>query len=85
MVQRGEDLRFALEPREAIGIGGEDVGRTFSATSRFSFVSRARYTSPMPPAPSGERISYGPRRVPAVRAKQLLDYTGGRAAPTEYS
>ena len=23
MVQRGEDLRFALEPREALGIGGE--------------------------------------------------------------
>ncbi len=28
-------------------------GSTFSATSRSSFVSRARYTSPMPPAPSG--------------------------------
>ena len=28
-------------------------------------VSRARYTSPMPPAPSGSWISYGPGRVPA--------------------
>ena len=26
-------------------------GRTFSATSRFNFVSRERYTSPIPPAP----------------------------------
>jgi len=27
-------------------------------------VSRARYTSPAPPTPSGESISYGPSRVP---------------------
>ena len=32
-------------------------GRILTATSRSSFVSRARYTSPIPPAPSGERIS----------------------------
>ena len=34
-----------------------DCGSTLTATSRSSFVSRARYTSPIPPAPSGERIS----------------------------
>jgi hypothetical protein len=27
------------------------------ATSRFNFVSRARYTSPIPPAPMGATIS----------------------------
>ncbi len=54
MIQRGERLRFALEPCEPVGVAGEDSGRTFSATSRFSFSSRARYTSPMPPAPSAE-------------------------------
>jgi hypothetical protein len=43
-------------------------GRTLMATSRPSLVSRARYTSPMPPAPSGARISYGPSLVPAVSA-----------------
>ena len=32
-------------------------GRIFNATSRFSLVSRARYTSPMPPAPRADRIS----------------------------
>src|SRR6476659_2246863 len=37
-------------------------GRTFTATSRPRRESRARYTSPIPPAPSGERISYGPIR-----------------------
>jgi len=30
---------------------------TFSATSRPSFESAARYTSPIPPVPSGDRIS----------------------------
>ena len=42
------------------------------ATSRSSRVSRARYTSPIPPAPRAERISNGPRRVPEVRATGAL-------------
>jgi len=37
------------------------------AMSRLSFVSRARYTSPMPPAPNGDRISYAPRRAPGAK------------------
>ena len=32
-------------------------GSTLIATSRARRVSRARYTSPIPPAPSGARIS----------------------------
>jgi len=35
----------------------------FKATIRPSRVSRALYTSPMPPVPRGARISYGPKRV----------------------
>ena len=42
-------------------ISGES---TLTATSRPSRSSFARYTSPIPPAPRGDRISYGPRRVP---------------------
>jgi len=38
-------------------------GRTFSATSRLSLLSRARYTSPIPPEPIADRTSYGPMRV----------------------
>src|ERR1700693_3485401 len=41
-------------------------GRTLTATVLSSRVSRARYTSPMPPAPIAERISYGPSLEPAV-------------------
>src|SRR5688500_197302 len=40
------------------------AGSTLIATSRPRRASRARYTSPMPPAPSGPRISYAARRVP---------------------
>src|SRR5579864_1424350 len=39
-------------------------GRILMATLRSSRVSRARYTSPIPPAPSGAPISYGPSFVP---------------------
>src|SRR5438477_5349356 len=44
----------------------KDAGRTLIATSRFRRGSRARYTSPIPPAPRGDRTSYGPRRLPAA-------------------
>src|SRR5450631_1420308 len=46
----------------------ERFSNTFTATSRFRFASRARYTSPMPPAPIRETISKVPRRVPVARA-----------------
>ena len=42
-----------------------------SATSRLSFVSRARNTCPIPPSPIGAVISYTPRRAPGARAKLL--------------
>src|SRR5688572_30355666 len=38
------------------------------ATSRFKRVSRARYTSPIPPAPSGATISYEPSLDPGESA-----------------
>src|SRR5215510_8819278 len=41
-----------------------DVGRTLMATSRPSFVSRARHTCPMPPSPRTDTISYDPTREP---------------------
>ena len=41
MIEDGEQLRFATEPREAVGIVGNGGSRTLIATRRFSFVSRA--------------------------------------------
>src|SRR5437660_915800 len=40
------------------------VFKTFIATSRSSRVSRAFHTSPMPPSPIAETISYGPSFAP---------------------
>src|SRR5215469_10254190 len=73
-----------MPPRPAIparsGAGGrslsraKDCGRIFSATSRPRRVSRARYTSPIPPAPSGPTTSYGPSLVPGTSAMIGRDY-----------
>jgi hypothetical protein len=41
MIEGREHLRLALETGETIGVGREKGGRTFAATSRCSFVSRA--------------------------------------------
>ena len=71
MIQRREDFGFALEARDAVGVSAKTSRRTLMATSRPSRVSRARYTSPIPPAPS-PRISYAPSRVPAAMGKRGL-------------
>ena len=81
MVQRGQHLRFALEARQRDPDRARTTsGSTLIATSRPSFVSRARYTSPMPPAPSADRTSYGPSRCQwkdSYRAK-AAHYKGWR-------
>jgi hypothetical protein len=41
----------------AVGSVAKLSGSTLIATSRFKRVSRARYTSPIPPSPSLARIS----------------------------
>ena len=61
-------------------------GRILMATSRSSRASRARYTSPIPPAPMAERISYGPRCVPGAMATVCeADYTGRTPIRRDYS
>jgi hypothetical protein len=51
VVERGERPRLALESLSPIRVAGKGVGQVFSATSRWSFVSRARNTCPIPPWP----------------------------------
>src|SRR5215472_2895667 len=50
-------------------------GSTLIATSRFRLLSLARYTSPIPPAPSGATISYESSRVPTASDIGGADYT----------
>ena len=54
MIQRGEDLRFALEPREALGVSRKRSGSTLMATSRFSVVSARARPRPCRPRRSGQ-------------------------------
>ena len=65
----------------ALGSPATSPGSTFSATARSRRVSRALYTSPMPPDPRGARISYGPRRAPRMRAKLCGLYARRRILP----
>src|SRR5580692_11126010 len=60
------------------------AGRILIATVRSRRVSRARYTSPIPPAPKGETISYGPSFVPQVKAIRARHYSPeeARSDPT---
>ena len=60
-------------------------GRTLIATVRSSRVSRALYTSPMPPAPSSDRISYAPRRTPADKDIRSRLYGETGANPPEFA
>src|SRR3954468_20038198 len=63
-----EEIARASRSKRALRSGSEErcEERTLIATVRSSRVSRARYTSPIPPAPSGATISYGPSFVPDV-------------------
>ena len=42
MIERRQELRLALKPRQPIGVLRESFGQHLTATSRFSRVSRAR-------------------------------------------
>ena len=57
MIQRGGSARLPFESRNSDGSWPNPSGRTLIATSRPSFLSLARYTSPMPPFPRTERTS----------------------------
>ena len=57
MIQRRDGPRFAVEALLGLRVFDRWEGRILIATVRSRRVSRARYTSPMPPAPSGDRIS----------------------------
>src|SRR5882762_2468927 len=66
---RAEAARASCSKRRKRSLSEENaVGRILIATPRSKRASRARYTSPIPPAPSSSTISYGPSLVPEVRA-----------------
>ena len=51
VIERGEDLGLAREADQSVRIRGKERRQILMATSRCRRVSRARKTSPMPPAP----------------------------------
>ncbi len=59
MIERGDGVRFTLETFVELGVAGFDGDAAVEAGE-----SRAFHTSPMPPSPIRERISYGPSFAP---------------------
>ena len=57
MIQRGEDFGFLLKAGQPFSVLGERRRENLIATWRFSFVSVARYTWPIPPSPIWAMIS----------------------------
>jgi len=58
MIERGENFRFALEPRHALGISRERFGQNFQRrTSRPSF-RIARAVQPRPSRPRRWRTEF---------------------------
>ena len=64
MIERGEDSRLPLQASQSRGMVPKRARQDLIATSRPSRVSRARYTSPIPPAPSRSCSSNTPSRLP---------------------
>src|SRR2546429_155681 len=80
---RAAAARASCSKRERrSGSAAYAAGMILIATSRFSRVSRARYTSPIPPSPSFETTSYGPIRLP-ITSSPVLGYgeTTPKGAP----
>jgi hypothetical protein len=57
VVERSQRLCLAVETGEPLRVRGEDVRQNLDRDVALRRVSRARYTSPMPPAPSGATSS----------------------------
>jgi hypothetical protein len=67
MVQGSGGARLAQKAFAMVSSALASERITLTATVRSKRESRARYTSPMPPAPKGETISYGPSFVPDIK------------------
>src|SRR5258708_27465880 len=67
------EIVFASRSKRSLScaLSANEGGRILMATMRSRRVSRALYTSPIPPAPMSAPISYGPRRLPVVIAMEV--------------
>ena len=75
MVQSGGGLRLQLETVQTLGVARPVLREHLDCHVPFQRGSRARYTSPIPPAPSGAMISYESRREPVASCIGGLNYT----------
>src|SRR5438445_12364561 len=67
MIQCACGASFLQEPLLTVGVAHGNAGEDLERHITLERGSFARYTSPMPPAPRADWISYGPRRVPGCK------------------
>lgn len=75
MIQRRKNFRFALKPSQSFRVLCQRGRKSFDRYFRSGFVSLARYTSPIPPAPISARISYGPSLSPGESGIRLNQFS----------
>jgi hypothetical protein len=75
MVECRCGTRFLFKAVQPERMPDQPARMILTATSRPSRESRARYTSPIPPAPREERISYGSSFVPGVSVIRERHYS----------
>jgi hypothetical protein len=73
VIQCGEALGFSLKAGDALSVRGKRIGEDLDCDIPIQLRIRARYTSPMPPAPMSATISYEPSRAPATNATSCLE------------
>jgi hypothetical protein len=64
MIEGGKAFGLALGTNYPVRVAGEGFWKDLQPKSRARRESRARHTSPIPPAPIAHKISSGPIRVP---------------------
>ena len=72
MIERGEHVCLAHKASAALRVEGQVGGQQFQRDVPARRESRARYTSPIPPAPSEPTTSNGPILLPDERLTATL-------------
>jgi hypothetical protein len=78
VIQRCEGLRFAREPRQPLRVIRERRGQDLDRDIAIEPCVTRTILPPIPPAPMGAAISYGPSRAPGRRVMIRRSVTAGK-------
>ena len=76
VIERRKQLRFALEPREALAVFGKLFGQHFDGHFTIELRVSSAINLAIPPAPMASTISYSPSLVPGESAMPRKSVAG---------